>query len=111
MSIFINLNLKVLASAFWVAHLIIFVKYLEKGKMINNRITEMFEGGHSRRMITYELKRRKLSFHQEGASCYKFVAKVARIHDLHFLFIVFFKCTGEPTFGFLQNVNVPEMNI
>ena len=74
---------KVMAPVFWDAHGVFFIDYLEKGKTINSeRYIRQFmrlknEIGEKR----LQMKKKKVLFHQDNASCYKSLATMAKLNE------------------------------
>ena len=77
---------KVLASVFWDAHGILFIDYLEKGETINSEyylalLVSLKEEFAKKRP---QMKKKKAPLRQENPPCYKSIATMAKLHELHF---------------------------
>ena len=77
---------KVLASVFWDAHGISVIDYLEKGRTINSEyymalLVRLKEEIAKKRP---QMKKKKVLFYQNNAPCHKSIAKIAKLHELHF---------------------------
>ena len=77
---------KVLASVFWDEHGILFIDYLEKGRIVNNEyymalLLRLKEEIAKKRP---QMKKKKVLFHQDNAPFHKSIAAMAKLHKLYF---------------------------
>ena len=81
---------KVLASVFWDAQAILFIDYLGKRRTINSKyyialLVHLKEEIAKKRP---QMKKKKELFHQDNASCHKLIATMAKLHELHFKWLL-----------------------
>ena len=77
---------KVLASVCWDVQNILFIDYFEKRRTINSEyyialLAHLKEEIDKNRP---QMKKKKVLFHQDNASCHKSIAMKAKLHGLHF---------------------------
>jgi histone-lysine N-methyltransferase SETMAR len=77
---------KVMASVFWDAEGILFIDYLEKGKIItgeyySNLLTRLDEKVREKRP---GLQKKNIIFHQDNAPAHKIVLAMGKLRDLHY---------------------------
>ena len=77
---------KALASIFWDAHGILFIDYLEKGRTIDSEyymalLVRLKEEIAKKQP---QIKKKKVLFHRDNAPCLKPIAKMGKLHELHF---------------------------
>ena len=75
---------KVMASVFWNAHGVLFIDYLEKGKKINSEryIGQLMRLKNEIGEKRFQMKKKKVLFHQGNAPCHKSLATMAKFNEL-----------------------------
>ena len=73
---------KVMALVFWDAHGVLFIDYLEKGKMINSEryIGQLLRLRNEIGEKGFQMKKKKALFHQDNAPCHKSLATMAKLN-------------------------------
>ncbi|GFV36022.1 mariner Mos1 transposase [Trichonephila clavipes] len=75
---------KVMTSAFWDTHGIIFIDYLKKGKKRDYYVALLERLKCEIAEKRPHLKKKKVLFHQDNAPCHKSMKSMAKLHELGF---------------------------
>ena len=75
-----------MASVFWDAHGVLFIHYLEKGKMINSEryIGQLMRLKNEIGQKRLQMKKKKVLFHQDNAPCHRSLATMVKLNGLSF---------------------------
>ena len=75
-----------MASVFWNAHGVLFIDYLEKGKMINSEryIGQLMRLKNEIGEKRLQMKKKKVLFHHDNVPCHKSFATMAKLNELSF---------------------------
>ena len=75
-----------MVSAFWDAHGVLFIDYLEKGKTINSEhyIGQLMRLKNEIGEKRLQMKKKIVLFHQDNAPCHKSLAIMAKLNELSF---------------------------
>jgi len=76
---------KVLASIFWSAHDILYVNCFQKRRTINSKYYMALLVRLKKEIAKKRPRmKKKVLFYQDNAPCYKSIATITKLHDLHF---------------------------